>query len=302
MRLKTLAIMLLCCVQWMCAQELKCTVTVNSDKIEGSSKSMFEALQQSLTELMNNTRWTNMVFAEQERIECTLMLIVNSVSPEGLMDATMQLQSRRPVYNTNYSTPLLNISDNSFAFTYKEFDRVEIQATQFTSNLAALIAYYSYLIIGFDMDSYSRLGGTPCFQKCEEICNMAQGASIEQAEAAGWKAFGNNKNRFALINNLLDEAFKDFRGYFYEYHRLGLDEMAANAGNGRARIAGGIEVLKSAYKARPGTYITGVFLDAKNDELVQLFKQGTDAEKKTVVGVLTEVDPTRSEQYEKISE
>jgi hypothetical protein len=297
-----LILTVLLCVQTLCAQELKCTVTVNSDKVEGTSKSMFESLQKTVSELVNNTRWTNMVFAESERIECSMMIIVNSITPEGLTDASLQVQSRRPVYGTSYSTPLLNMKDDQFTFQYQEFDRVEYQPTQFTTNLAALVAYYCYLIIGFDLDSYSRTGGTPCFQQCEEIANAAQSSSIDQAEAAGWKAFGSKRNRFALINNLLDEAFKDFRNYFYEYHRLGLDEMAANAGNGRARIANGIEVLKTAYKARPGTTIVSVFLDAKNDELVQLFQKGTDAEKKNVTEILNTVDPTRSEQYEKINQ
>ena len=284
------------------AQELKCNVTVNADQIDGSNKQMFQTLQQSVSDLVNNTRWTQLVFAEQERIECNMMLIVNSVTTEGLVNASLQVQSRRPIYGTSYSSPLLNIKDNDFTFTYQEFDRLDYQPNQFTSNLVALLTYYVYLILGYDSDSYSRLGGTPFFQVCENIVSAAQSASLDATELTGWKAFGNNRNRFALINNIMDDAFKDYRNYFYDYHRLGLDEMSVNVANGRAKIANGIDVLREANRARPATYVVATFLDAKNDELIQIFKKGTTAEKKHVLEILGDVDPTRITQYETINE
>jgi len=283
------------------AQELKCNVTVNADQVDGSNKQMFQTLQQSVSDFVNNTRWTSMVVAEQERIECNMMILVNSVTTEGLVDASLQVQSRRPVYGTSYSTPLINIKDDDFVFAYQEYDRIEFQPTQFTTNLSAMLTYYCYLIIGYDLDSYSRLGGTACFQQCENIVSSAQTSSIEKGELNGWKAFGNNRNRYTLINNLMDGAFNDYRNYFYEYHRLGLDEMSANLDNGRAKIAGGINVLRDANKARPATYVIATFLDAKNDELVNLFQKATDSEKKTVLEVLEAVDPTRINLYEKIN-
>ncbi len=283
------------------AQEINCTVTVNSDQIEGSNKQVYETLKSAIEEYMNQNRWTNMTFAEQEKIECSMMLVVKAVA-DNMYSCEMTLQSRRPVYGTTYTTPLLNFVDRNFNFTYQEFDRIEYQQNQFTTNLTAMLAYYCYLIIGHDMDSYQRLGGTPFFEQCENIVNACQSASMESSEQKGWLAFDSNRNRYALINNLLDEAFKKYRNYYYEYHRLGLDEMSGNVTNGRARIAEGISVLKEAYRARPATYVINTFLDAKADELVDIFKKGTDKEKKEVYELLVDIDPTRQGTYDRMNE
>jgi hypothetical protein len=282
------------------AQELNCTVTVNSDQIEGSNKQVFETLKQAIEEYMNSNRWTNMTYADKERIDCSMLLVVKAYE-NNMFACEMTLQSRRPVYGTTYMTPLLNFKDNNFNFYYQEFDRIEYQQNQFTTNLTAMLAYYCYLIIGHDQDSFQRMGGTPFFQQCEEIVNACQSASMEQAEQKGWMAFDSNRNRYALINNLLDEAFKKYRNYYYEYHRLGLDEMSANVTNGRARIAEGLPVLKEAYRARPATYVVNTFLDAKADELADIFAKGTDKEKKTVYEILTDIDPTRQNTYDRIT-
>lgn len=283
------------------AQEINCTVTVNSDQIEGSNKQVYETLKSAIEEYMNQNRWTNMTFAEQEKIDCSMMLVVKAVA-DNMYSCEMTLQSRRPVYGTTYTTPLLNFVDRNFNFTYQEFDRIEYQQNQFTTNLTAMLAYYCYLIIGHDMDSYQRLGGTPFFEQCEDIVNACQSASMDNSEQKGWLAFDSNRNRYALINNLLDEAFKKYRNYYYEYHRLGLDEMSGNVANGRARIAEGISVLKEAYRARPATYVINTFLDAKADELVDIFKKGTDKEKKEVYELLVDIDPTRQNTYDRMNE
>ena len=283
------------------AQEINCTVTINSDQIEGSNKQVYETLKAGIQDYINQNRWTNMTYAEHEKIECNMLIVVNEVT-DNAYKCEMTLQSRRPVYGTTYSTPLLNFVDKSFNFTYQEFDRIEWQQNTFTTNLTAMLAYYCYLIIGHDQDSFQRLGGTPYFQACEEIVNVCQSATMEQSEQKGWLAFDSNRNRYALINNLLDEAFKKYRNYYYEYHRLGLDEMSANVTNGRARIAEGMPVLKEAYRARPATYVINTFLDAKSQELVDIFSKGTDKEKKTVYDILTDIDPTRQSTYDKINE
>lgn len=283
------------------AQELNCTVSINSDLIEGSNKQVYATLQTAIEEYINQNRWTNMTFAEHEKIECSMMIIVKEAA-NNLYTCEMTLQSRRPVFGTTYTTPLLNLNDASFNFTYQEFDRIEYQQNQFTTNLTAMLAYYCYLIIGHDMDSYQRLGGTPYFQACEEICNACQSASMDNIEQKGWLAFDSNRNRYALINNLLDEAFNKYRNYYYDYHRLGLDEMSANVTNGRARIAEGIPVLKEAYRARPATYVINTFLDAKAEELVDIFSKGTDKEKTDVYNLLIDIDPTRQNTYDKINQ
>ncbi len=282
------------------AQELKCTVTINSDQIQGSNKEVFNTLRSSIEDFVNNTKWTNLTFQDKERIECSMMLVVKSME-NNIMSCEFTCQSRRPVYGTSYSTPVLNFQDKTFSFAYQEFDRIDFQQSTFTSNLTALVAYYCYLIIGYDMDSFSRLGGTPYFQVCEQIVTSAQSASLDESEAKGWKAFDSNRNRYALINNLIDEAFKPYRMFFYEYHRLGLDEMINNVANARARIANGLPVLKEANRARPATYVVTTFLDSKNDELVNIFAGGTAEEKKKVYDLLVDIDPTRMSIYDGIN-
>ena len=284
----------------MTAQELKCTISINSEQVQGSNKAIFTTLQQSMEEFVNTQRWTNMTFQEKERIECSMMIVVKSVQ-DNMFVCEFTCQSRRPVFGTTYTTPTLNIKDANFTFTYQEYDRMEFQHNTFTSNLTALVAYYCYLIIGHDMDSFAKLGGTPYFQICEDIVTSAQSASLDNAEMVGWKAFESNRNRYALTNNLMDEAFKKYRAYYYDYHRHGLDEMVNNVANGRARIAKDIKVLKEAYNARPATYLVGTFLDAKSDELVNIFKSGTADEKKMVYELLMDIDPTRQDTYENIN-
>lgn len=300
MRRNLLIIILIFYTYALHAQELRCTVTVNSDQVQGTNKEVFNTLQRSIEEFVNTLRWTNMTFQEKERIECNMMLVVKSVA-DGVFNCEFTCQSRRPVYGTSYSSPTLNFKDNNFVFTYQEYDRLDYQQSIFTTNLTALLAYYCYLIIGHDMDSFSKLGGTPYFQACEEIVTAAQSASLDQAEATGWKAFDSNRNRYALINNLMDEAFKKYRLYYYDYHRHGLDEMVNNVANGRARIAKDIKVLKEAYNARPATYLINAFLDAKSDELVDIFKKGTSTEKKEVYELLMDIDPTRQSTYDEIN-
>jgi len=298
-RLLTYSILLLTSVA--SAQELKCNVIINHDQVQGTNTQVFTTLEQSIKEFINTQHWTDLTVAERERIDCTFMFIISSVTTDGLFSAEMQVQCRRPVYHTSYQSTLVNLKDNNCSFTYQEFDRIEYQPTQFTSNLAALLAYYSYYILGMDADSYARMGGTPYYRQCENIVNLAQSASINDSELTGWQAFSNNRSRYALINQLLDQAFQPFREYIYTYHRLGLDVMADNVANGRARIAQDIHILQEANRARPATYVVYTYMDAKNDELVQLFKQGTTEEKKKVYDVCMAVDPTRQDQYDKIN-
>lgn len=276
------------------AQELKCTVTVNSDMVQGTNKSVFNTLQKSISEFVNTRHWSEMTYGNTERIECSMNIIVKKVEGD-LFTADIQIQSRRPVYNSSYNTTLFNFKDNFFSFDYKEFDQLEMNESTITSNLTAVLAYYAYLIIGYDQDSYARLGGTPFFEAAERIVNAAQAADL-----VGWKAFESSKNRYALVNNLTDEAFKKYRNYFYEYHRLGLDEMSLNMTNARARIAAGLPLLREANRARPSAVIISSFLDAKNDELINIFSKATDKEKKDAVEILMDVNPTQTERYEKI--
>jgi len=279
------------------AQELNCTVQINSDQVQNNSvtnKSVYNTLKKSITEFMNNRRWTELSFANDERIECTLNIVVKKVDG-NVFTSEIQIQSRRPVYNASYYSTLFNFRDLNFTFNYKEYDQLEMNQSSITSNLTAVLAYYAYIIIGYDLDSYSRLGGTSCFQAAENIVNSAQGADL-----VGWKAFESTRNRYALINNLLDEAFNKYRNYFYEYHRLGLDEMSTNIANARARIVEGLPVLRETNRATPSAIVISSFLDAKNDELINIFSKATIQEKIDAVQILSDVNPTQSSNYEKI--
>ena len=282
-------------LQHVHAQELNCTVNINSDQVQGTNKSVFNTLQKSVSELINNRKWSELTYANSERIECTMNIIVKKVDAD-IFTAEIQVQSRRPVFNSSYNSTLFNFKDNDFVFNYKEFDQLEINANTITSNLTAVLAYYVYLIIGYDLDSYSRLGGTPLFQSAESIVNAAQGADLGK----GWKAFETNKNRYALINNILDEAFKKYRNYFYEYHRLGLDEMSINATNARGRIADGLPLLREANRARPSAIVISSFLDAKNDELINIFSKASTKEKTDAVQILSDINPTQTSRYEQM--
>lgn len=276
------------------AQELNCVIQINSSQVEGSSKTVYNTLQKSISEFVNNRKWTEMTFANSERIECSMNIIVKKVDGD-VFTSEIQIQSRRPVFNSSYNSTLFNFKDISFTFNYKEFDQLEMNENTITSNLTAVLAYYAYIIIGYDMDSYSRLGGTPYFQAAENIVNSAQGANLD-----GWKAFESPRNRYALVNNLLDEAFKNYRNYFYEYHRLGLDEMTSNTANARARIADGLPLLRETNRARPSAIVITSFLDAKNDELINIFSKATTQEKTDAVQILSDVNPTQSARYEQI--
>ena len=284
------------------AQELNCNVQINSDQIEGSNKSVFNTLQQSVSEFLNNRRFTDLNFAAEERIDCNMTIIVSSVA-DNLFTCEMQVQSRRPVFNTTYTTPLLNFRDKNFVFTYAEFDQLEYQQQVFTTNLTALLAYYAHLIIACDMDSYSPLGGTPYFRIAENIVSTCQVASMGGTEQSGWKAFerGNN-NRYSLINNILDEAFKNYRTYIYNYHRLALDAMTANVENARTKIAEGLPLVRECNRNRPGAVLVSTFLDTKADELVQIFSESEEEEKTTIYELLMDLDPTRNEIYTPLAE
>jgi hypothetical protein len=276
------------------AQELNCNLRINSDQIQGSNKSVFTTLEKSASEFINNRKWSDLTYAEAERIECNINIVVSKLE-EDVFTAEIQIQSRRPVYNSGYNTTLFNFRDNSFVFSYKEFEVLEFNENTITSNLTAVLAYYAYIILGYDMDSYARLAGTPYFQMAEQIVNAAQSMDFP-----GWRAFESTRNRYALVNNLTDEAFKKFRNYFYEYHRLGLDEMTANVVNARARILSGLPVLRETNRSRPSAIAVTSFLDAKTDEMINIFRKAAEQEKRNAIEVLTDVNPTQSEKFESI--
>ena len=288
-----LFLFLFVCLTGINAQELNCNISVSSQEIEGTNKQVFTTLQKSLNELMNNRRWTDMYYAVNEKIECNINITVKEQPTEDSYKAEIQVQARRPVYGTSYSTTIFNFKDQNFNFTYKEFDPIEFNENSFESNLSAVMAFYAYIIIGLDADSFSLLGGTPYFQKAENIVNMAQSSS-----EIGWKAFESKKNRYEIVNSIMDERLKKLREFFYQYHRLGLDEMSKNPANARARIAQSIIVLEEVNRNKPYSLALQMFFDAKDDEIINIFSEGLDKEKTDIYNLLVELNPTKATQYE----
>lgn len=277
------------------SQEFNCTITINSDQIQGSNKSVFTTLQKSLNDFINNRKWSDLSMNVDEKIECSMTIMVKKVDGE-VFSSDITVQARRPVFNSTYFTTLFNHKDNDLMFQYKEFDILEINENSISSNLTAVVSYYLYLILGMDMDSFSRLGGTGFFQKAEQIVNMAQSTDMP-----GWKAFESTKNRYSLINNLTDESFKKFRNYFYEYHRLGLDEMSDNLDNARARMLKGLAVVREANRARPASALIPAFFDSKSDELFQIMQGGKPEENKAAVEIITDINPSLTTRFETLT-
>lgn len=281
----------------MQAQELNCQVQVLSQQIPGSDKRVFESLQTAIYEFMNNRKWTNESFKLEERIDCSILInLTGKISTDEFV-GTIQVQSRRPIFKTSYNSVLLNYSDQDFQFKYIENLPLDFNDNTFTTNLTSVLGFYANLIIGLDYDSYALNGGTPYLQKALSIVNSAQ-----DANEPGWKAFESNKNRYWIINNMLDASFVPLRECMYNYHRKGLDVMVDNKDGGRAVIAESIELLKKVHAAKPLSFSTQLFFNAKSDEIINIFSAAFTDEKAKVVNILNEIDPTNSNKYLKITQ
>jgi len=280
------------------AQELRCNVSVVSSQIQGTNKQVFQTLQNAIYEFMNNTAWTNHIYSTEERIDCNIMINLQDHSGDEFT-GSIQVQSRRPVFNTSYNTTILNFKDDDVKFNYVEFEPLEFSLTEHRSNLTSILAYYAYIIIGLDYDSFSLLGGTEFFQKAEQIVTNAQNVPEK-----GWKAFEGRKNRYWLVENILNDRYKGIREFMYRYHRLGLDIMESKDAQGRASIAQNLELLQKVYRQKPDPYLFffELIMNSKSDELVNVFSESFMAEADRVYNILVEIDPVHSEKYKKIKE
>ncbi len=278
-------------------QELQCNVSVSSARIEGTYKEIFNSMRTDISEFMNNRKWTDHQFAVDERIVCTIFIQVTDQIGADEFKGTMQVQLNRPIFNSSYQSPILNIKDNDFDVRYVEFQPLEFSETSNTNALTNILAYYAYVILGFDYDTFSPMGGTPYFQRARDIVNKSQ-----NAHEKGWRAFEGNYNRFWMIDNLSNKAYSPFRDLMYRYHRLGLDVMSDKPNVGRSEIADALRNIQKVYRSRPDTYINRMFFDAKSDEIVNLFSSGSTDEKSRVISILSECDPANSGKYEKITQ
>ena len=278
------------------AQELNCQVSLLTPQIQESNKTIFETLQNQIRDFMNNRKWTPDNFENSERIECSMIInVTERVSTEDFK-ATIQIQSRRPVYKSSYNSPMINHQDNEFNFRYVQDQILDFDENSVNSNLTATLAFYAYIIIGLDYDSYSADGGTPYFLKAQTIVNNAQSVGER-----GWKAFENQRNRYWLAENLLNVQFRPMRSCFYKYHRLGFDKMSENVAESRKTILESLKPLKTVYNDRPNSFLMQFFFNAKSDELVSLFQQGTPEEKTQVTQLLSQIDPGNISKYNTIA-
>jgi hypothetical protein len=276
------------------AQELKCKVQVNSNMVQGTNKQIFSTLEKAISDLMNTRQWSNATYAPNERVECNINIIIKTYAND-IFSGEIQVQARRPIYNSSYFSSLFNSRDQNFTFTYIESQPLETNDQQISNNLIAVLFYYGYVVLGYDADSFSRFGGTPFFRRAEEITNAMQSAT-----EPGWKAFESDRNRYALINGILDERLQPLRELNYEYHRLGLDVMADNVDNGRAKIAEALPMLKNANDELPSNIAITTFLDSKLDEIADIFSKGLPKEKSDVYDLLMNVVPSMQKRFEKI--
>ena len=282
------------------SQELEVKININRSKIQGTDVSVFENLQQTLEQFMNERQWTEMQFQKNERISVTFNITVDKyVQAENRFECSALIQANRPVYNSAYTTTIYNNSDKNFQFTFAQFDQINFNEESVDNQLTALFAYYAYLIIGIDLDTFSPFGGSDVLQRCMYLTNNAQELGFP-----GWKAFEDSKNRFAIINDYLDEAMRPFRQLQYDYYRKGLDEMANNVERGRTEVTTALENdLKKAHQDKPLSLLPQIWTDYKKEELANIYKgKGTQKEKESVYDILFGINASQNNSWEKIKQ
>lgn len=286
MALCAAALMLLWCALPASAQELNCEVTVNTDQVQGTNTSVFQTLQEAITEYMNTTHFTNDQYATNERIDCRLFFTIVEYT-DGVLKGDLQVQSTRPVYNSTYTTTLLNFKDNKLEFAYQEGEPLRFTVNTMESQLTAILNFYAYLIIALDRDSFAPNGGEAAFDQLKMIVQMAQSSGEN-----GWKAFEDKKNRSAVLDAYTGPSTSVMRKLLYAYHRGGLDLMFQSPDKGRASITSSLDNLTTVYNADAMSVALSMFKDAKLDELVNIYSKAPQNERQHVVEILTPLYPT----------
>lgn len=276
------------------AQELHCQVEVNASQIEGTSKSVFETLRESINDYMNETRFTNATYSPVERLECRIFLTVGEYADDRIK-GDLQVQLSRPVYNSSYTSTLFNFKDSKVEFDYREGDPLVYNESNIDGNLAAILNYYALLLIAIDSDSFSPGGGQPYYERAQTIVQTMQSSG-----ETGWRTFEDTKNRSAVLSSYTDNNTSGMRRLLYDYHRKGLDEMATSPDKGRAVITESLKELKKIYDVAPMSVALSIFRDSKLDELVNIYSQAPETERKTVYDILQPIYPTERERLDKI--
>ena len=292
---------LLCCSpSTISAQELQAKITINHAQISGTEKGVFDNLQQTLQQFVNNCQWTHLQFQKNERIICNFNITVTKYDrDQNLFTCKALIQANRPVFNSAYTSTLYNNVDDNFTFRFAEYDQLEFNEQQIDNQLTALFAYYAYLIIGIDLDSFAPKGGEDILQRCMNLTNNAQ-----NLDYPGWKAFSDDRNRYAIISDYLDGALEPFRQLQYDYYRKGLDEMANNAERGRTEITSALETgLKKAKENRPLSLLPQIWTDFKKDELANIYRgKGTQKEKESIYELLFSINPSQNKYWDQVKE
>lgn len=291
---------LLFCSGSLLAQELQATVNINHAQIQGTDNSIFDNLQTTLMQFLNDRKWTALQFQKNERISCSFNITVNKYDRKtNTFSCKAIVQANRPVFNSSYTTTLYNNIDNNFDFEFAEFSQLDFNEEHIDNQLTALCAYYAYLIIGMNLDSFSPMGGTDVLQQCLNVANNSQGLNF-----TGWKSFDDDRNRYAFINGYMDEALKPFRMLQYDYYRTGLDEMANNVEKARVNITTALENdLQKAHENRPLSMLPQIWTDYKKDELANIYQgKGTQKEKESVYEILFRLNASLNEAWDKIKQ
>lgn len=292
--------LLCCCPSTISAQELQAKITINHAQISGTEKGVFDNLQQTLQQFVNNRQWTHLQFQKNERIICNFNITVTKYDrDQNLFTCKALIQANRPVFNSAYTSTLYNNVDDNFTFRFAEYDQLEFNEQQIDNQLTALFAYYAYLIIGIDLDSFAPKGGEDILQRCMNLTNNAQ-----NLDYPGWKAFSDDRNRYAIISDYLDGALEPFRQLQYDYYRKGLDEMANNAERGRTEITAALETgLKKAKENRPLSLLPQIWTDFKKDELANIYRgKGTQKEKESIYELLFSINPSQNKYWDLVKE
>ena len=282
------------------SQELNCNIQISAQRIQGSNRQVFESMQRDLFEFMNNTVWTNHIFSYAEKIDCNILINLSDQLSADEFKGTIQIQLSRPVFNTTYNSTMLNFIDNSFQFKYVEFQALEFDPNTYRSSLVSVLAYYTYMILGFDYDSFAPMGGTEFFQMAEKIVTNAQ-----NAPEPGWKPYdgSRNRNRYWLVKNVLNKEYEGVRQFLYDYNINGLDKMESKISEARTSMVESLKLIQDVYRRKPDPfmYLVQVVMDSKSDELINIFSAAFPEEKSRVVEILTEIDPANKAKYETIN-
>ena len=293
-------LLLLATSLWVVADEmeLNCEVEVNAQQVANANKEVFDALKDAISEYMNSTKWTDAHFAINERIQCKLFFAIKEYNDgTNQMKGELTVQSQRPVYNSSYTTTLINFKDTKIDFTYQSGEQLVFSQQEWQSSLTGLLNFYAYLIIAIDCDTFAPNGGDPYYDQAAAVVRMAQSTG-----ESGWKAFEDNKNRSAVLSAYTDKATAPIRTLLYDYHRQGLDQMVVSVDKGRNTITKTLDNLKKIYDVQPMSVALSMFRDAKLDELINVYSKANTSEKQQVYDLLSEIYPTELERLKKIKE